>query len=158
MSVIIPGSSRPSNLHFHDGVTVRMVDSDVYRICDRVKEISDRLFIVVASEGAKHAFIIMEHCDDGVDRRVYRTNELDGRVIEKLRKMMHMPLDERVRVLEKEEAANEAARKEAEFEELYERLGGPLRYQLWHDGFIDHRDKSYPKRKRNRARKGIVGS
>lgn len=156
MSVILPETSRPTNLHFHDDVQVRMIDSDLYGICDDIKKISKDLFIVVASEGARSRFIIMERCEDGVDRKVFGVDELDGRVLERLRYLMYHPLAERMKILEEEERKNDEQRKEEEFDELYHRLGGPMRYQLWHDGFIEHRDKSYPKRKR--PLKGIVGS
>lgn len=132
-----------------------MLDSDLYGICERIKEVSTDLFIIVASEGAKNKFIVMERCNDGIDRKVFGVDELDGRVIERLRYLMAHPLNERYAMLEEEARKMEAAAREQEFEELYERLGGPMQHQLWHDGFIEHRDKSYPKAKKRT--KGIVG-
>ena len=146
MSLVVPDTARPSNLHFAADVAVKMVDSDVYNICDRIREISDRLYIVVASRPDEYCFVIMESCDDGVDRMVYKLKELDGRVIERLREMMAVPLGERLRRLEIEEHKFNEERREEDLEELYERLGRPMWTELERCGFIDGRGVSYPKR------------
>jgi len=55
-----------------------------------------------------------------------------------------MPLAERLAKLEKDEYKIEADRKEAQLDDLYERVGRPMWTQLEHDGFIQ-RGVSYPK-------------
>lgn len=130
----------------YDG-NVRMVDSDLYNICERIKEVSNRLFIVEADDNASHSFVIMEHCDDGVDRMVYKTDELDDRVIKKCQYMLGVPFDQRMKKLEEDNAKWEAEQRENELEMLYEKLGRPMWTQLDHDGFIDGgRGVSFAKR------------
>jgi hypothetical protein len=160
MSLVIPGTSRPSNLHFAEGVKVVPVDSDMYGICERIKEISPRLFIVVAHDNDKHKFIIVEHCEDGVDRMVYGVAELDARVLKRLQYIMSIPLQERLAQLEKEEWEFEQQKAEEDFEDLYERMGGPMLHELYNTGFADN-PRSAPKRnktaRRHRSLKGQVG-
>lgn len=159
MSLLIPDSAAPSNLHVPKGTKVKVIDSDLYGICERVKEIDPNLFIILLEGDSGANFSIIEKCKDGVDRLVFRVKELDGRVIKKLQRLMGMDLMERLAELEKMEYEAEAKQKEEEFEDLYQKVGEPMRRQLWHDGFIDHRGKSYPTRgvKATNKTKGIVG-
>lgn len=143
-SVVIPGTSRPSNLHLADGVQIETLDSDVLGVCDQVSEISDRLFLVVLRQEDKYAVAIMEHCDDGVDRLVFKVRNLDGRVLKRIRRMIGMPLKERIAKAEKDEHRMQEEAKEEKFEELWDRLGGPMYRQLHHDGF-SQAPVSYPK-------------
>lgn len=145
-SPVIPGIAAPTNLLLSDDTKAVMVEKDVYDICERIKELSPNLYILQAMDNDHCAFIIMEHCKDGVDRLVIKVKELDNRVVVHLQKMLHLPLEERVRIAEKLNYRHEQEAKEEALEDLYERIGGPMRRQLWHDGFIEHRDKSYPKR------------
>lgn len=147
MSVIIPDTARPSNLHFADTVNVKHLDGDVLGICERVKEISPRLSIVVADRGDDYAFIVMEHCDDGVERLVCRAKELDGRLITKLQKMLANPVTaKRILELEEEERRLEKEVQEETLNELYERMGRPMLTELDKCAFIDGRPISYPKK------------
>lgn len=143
MSLAIAG--RPTNLHLPPDVAAVPVSSDVYGICDRISQVSRRLYIILVTDSKSHTFIIMEKCEDGQDRLVFRVKELDGRVIKRLEEMMSLPLEVRIAKLEKDAYRYREEAEEAAFEELYDRLGGPMWSQLEHDGFIQ-RNKSYPKR------------
>jgi hypothetical protein len=122
------------------------VESDVYDICSRIEEISPDLYILVADPPMDgFTYIVMERMRNGSDGLVTRTNALDQRLVDHLRYILKVPISERLALLEKQEYIAEADRKEAEFEELYERLGRPMWSQLEHDGFIQ-RNISYPKR------------
>lgn len=151
MSVIIPGAAAPNNLQFQ-GVA-HVVDSDVYNICDRVKEISPRLHIVVADPPRPDGknFIVMEESKPGDWMCVARYEALDDRVIKHLQELRAVPLQDRLAKLEKEEAEWEKKSQEDAADELYERMGGPMWTQLEKDGFVDSRGVSY-------AKKGVTHS
>lgn len=144
-SLILPDSVRPTNLHLRESVQMRMVEGDVYDIANRVKGVDPSLFIVQLEEGGDCAWAVMEHCADGVERLVFRTDALDARVVEKLRYLMARPLHERLAEAEEIEHKFAEAEKERDLDELYERMGRPMWTQLEHDGFIQ-RGVSYPKR------------
>jgi len=141
MSLTIAG--RPTNLHLPDATQTTLVDSDLYHICDRIAEIDPRLFIVHLAHGEKDAFAIMERCEDGVDRLVFKVAELDARVVDRLREIQAIPFEKRFEELEKREMETNRKRNEEAMDELYERLGGPMYTQLAKDNFID-RGASYP--------------
>lgn len=146
-TLILPGGeSRLTNLHLRDTVTARYIDNDMYDVCRRVQEISDRLRIVELGEGQRHAWVIMEACEDGVDRRVFKVEELDARVLEKLRYLMAKPLTERLAEYERMEGKFEADEIENSHEELYENVGRPMWTMLDKLGFLgSERGVSYPK-------------
>jgi hypothetical protein len=140
----LPTGVAPTNLHLRDSVTTRFVENDVYDIAKRMREVSPDLYAIEAEENGKVAWIIMEHCNDGIDRLVFRTPHFDGRVIAKLQHLMSVDLHTRLDIIEKEEYKFEADRKEAELEGLYERIGAPMWTDLEKCGFIT-RPVSYPK-------------
>lgn len=146
MSLIIPEGARPHNLHFGDDVQVRVVDSDMYNICDRLREIHPDMYIVAATRDGEIIFNIMDAAPDGSVQRIFRCKELDARVLEKVRYIMSVPFEERYALACREIDEHDAAQKEEQLEDLYERLGRPMWTQLEHDGFIDGRNKSYSKR------------
>lgn len=150
MPVIIPSTSRPNNLRLAADVNVEVLDSDVYNICERLKEISRELFLVVAADDAKAAFIVMEHCADGVDRKVSQYDELDPRILDHIAKMRAIPFEKRIELLEEENRKFEEQQKEDSLDDLYERMGRPMWTQLEHDGFIESRGVSFPKSGRKR--------
>lgn len=141
----------PTNLSLPPGTGIAYVDADMYDICERVKEISPDIKIVAYdNDGSKYTHGI---CEDTPSKLalIFKvgpacpdTPVLDGRVISKLRRLLAVPLDERLKLIEKEEAKYEADCKENELEELYETMGRPMWTQLEHDGFIT-RPVSYPK-------------
>jgi len=142
--LLLPGGLAPSNLHLAEGTRASYVDGDLYRICDRMREVDQSLYAVQLSDDQRYAYAIMEDCEDGVQRLIFKVKELDGRVIEKLRYLMARPLHERLTEIEAMHHRLEADRKENELDELYEKLGRPMWTQLEHDGFIQ-RGVSYPK-------------
>lgn len=143
--LILPGDFAPSNLHLLPGQSTRFVEGDVFNIAERVKEVDPSLHIVQL-DSREYPYAVMEHCQDGVERLVFKCKALDNRVVERLRYLMARPFDERFAELEREEFKFEQDRKEAELERLYHELGDPMRYQLERDGFITSRGKSYAKR------------
>ncbi len=139
MGIDIPGSAAPNNLHFATDVRATILESDLYDICNRIKEIDPALFIVVLD--SKHqdgySFAIMEHCDDGWDRLVWRVKELDQRVLNKAAYLKHVPFEKRIEEAEKVEARMKAEQDAQQFDELFENLGRPMQRELARTGFID---------------------
>lgn len=144
---MLPDGMAPSNLHLRASVKTRYVDGDMFDICERLAEISTRLYIVELAEGSDANYIVMENCDDGVQRAVLPkgVRELDARVLEQIRYLMHVPFEHRLAAVEAENAKYEADHHENILDTMYDKMGGEFRRQLWHDGFIEHRDISYPK-------------
>lgn len=143
-TLYLPNRVAPTNLHLRDSVTVRMVQSDVYDIAKRMAEISRSLYAIETEEHGKVEWIIMEHCDDGVDRLVFRSKHFDGRVIKRLQELFTVDFKTRFKLCEQAEFKFEADRKEAELEALYDRFGRPMWTDLEKCGFIT-RPVSYPK-------------
>lgn len=84
------------------------VESDVYNICTRIKEIDPNLSVVL-HEGHPQPWVVMERGPDGEDRFVSRYENLDARILEKLRYMLAVPFEKRLEVLTREvEEANKA--------------------------------------------------
>ena len=83
------------------------VDADLYNIAERVKQLDPNL-VLLLHEGQAKPWVVMERCEDGVERMVKRYEELDSRIIEDLRYMLAVPLDERMKRLDREiEKSNE---------------------------------------------------
>lgn len=143
--LIVPDGLAPSNLHLKASIKARYISGDLYDICGRMNEIDQRLFVVELDDEDtdRCAYAIMEHCDDGIERLVFRVPELDGRVLERLRKIMAMDLQDRIKMLEKDEYKWEQEREDNMHEKLYEELGRPMLTELAKCGFID-RPISYP--------------
>lgn len=133
----IPGSAAPNNLHFADDVKATIIESDLYDICTRLAEIDPTLFVILLEDGNDHRFTIMEHCADGWDRIVWSVNELDQRILNKARYLKSVPFEHRFEEAEKLETKMKAEQESEAFEEFYDKLGGPMRKQLEHDGFIE---------------------
>lgn len=74
---------------------VRMVDNDLYNICDRVKEIDKNLYLVY-HENHKEPWVVMEHCADGTERFVSRYEELGAHILDNLRYMLAVPFEKRL--------------------------------------------------------------
>lgn len=126
----------PSNLRLDmsgNRQKVMMVDSDLYNIAERVKEIDPNLYIVF-HEDHPQPFTIMEDCKDGVCRFVARYEELDQRILDDLRYMLSVPFDERLRVVERRiDKAN--ADLEKPDEEIMDWLATEMRRDLVKSGF-----------------------
>jgi hypothetical protein len=124
-----------------------MVEGDLYDICHRIKEIDPNLFIVqLVDDAANCNFAIMEYCSDGMERLVFKTKELDQRILTRLQEMLAVPFEQRFAMIEAEIDREEEAEKERASEELYENMGRPMWKQLHDSGFIQ-RGVSFPKTK-----------
>lgn len=162
--LLIPGSSAPSNLHLRPDQVKIPLEGSVYEFCQRLREEvtdGDKLFIVI-HEGNPKPFVIMERVDFGPDpgdRYVMRTAELDQRLITHLQRIRHIPLTARLAEAERVNAAYEKAHREAEQDEYYERVGGPMLRELDRNGFVaGGRGVSYPKRGPRAKRRTAAGA
>ena len=99
----------PDNLRLGYGpnrVKPKLVESDVYDMCNRIKEVDPNLYVVL-HEGHEQPFVIMENCIDGECRLVRRYAELHPGILDDLRYMLHVPFQKRLELLDKEiEASN----------------------------------------------------
>src|SRR5581483_12458038 len=125
-------------------------------ICERLKEIDPNLYLYALDPPVKfgnktYHWSVNEFCPDGVERLVNRYEELDARIVEDILYLAHVPFEKRWDEAMRIEAKNDAEAKEAELDELYERFGGPMRHQLFHDGFADS-PTSYRKMPKRRYR------
>jgi hypothetical protein len=140
--------TRPANLRGRFG---DLVESDVFHICERLHELDKSLNVHVIDPpiafGEKvYRFAVTEQCADGVERLVFRVEELDARIIEHVRYLLRVPFEHRFNEAEKLADKLTAEAKEHELDKLYDTMGAPMLRQLEHDGFITHRGKSFPKR------------
>lgn len=140
MSLSLP---RPDNMDKNFG---ERVEHDMFMISDRVKELDPNLFIVFHEDREELPYVIMEIGRDGNEHYVFGTDVLDGRVIEKLEYLLHVPFEYRFAEAEKEEAKAKADREAYEHEKLYEEVGAPMLPLLLKTGAIDTRRESYPTR------------
>lgn len=130
---------RPDNIRGRFGTRV---DSDVYHIADRLKELDPNLVIYALDEpimqfGRTYNFSIVELCRDGTERLVMRVAELDARIIERCERMLRVPFAKRFEAAEKENEKWEAEQRDNQLNELYEKMGGDMRIQLERCGFTD---------------------
>lgn len=134
---------RPNNLDTRFG---DIVEHDLYMIAERVKEVDPSLFIVKHPERPEQPYAIIERCADHVDRLVFRTDTLDGRIVEKLQYLLNVPFEKRFAEAEAKEAQAKASAEAAEREHMYETIGAPMLPLLLKTGAIDSRRESYPLR------------
>jgi len=85
------------------------VESDVYNICTRVREIDPSLSVVL-QEGHPKPWVVMELGIDGEERFVARYEELDARILENLRYMLAVPFEKRLDVLQRQADKENAER------------------------------------------------
>lgn len=125
----------PTNLRLPPGTKARHVDSDMWNICERLREYDPRMSIIMLEYAAGVRWAIMERGPDGVDRMVCRVKELDARVIDECRRMAAIPADERLKVLEAEIAKERAQADTDAQDALYEKIGGGFYDGLYASGF-----------------------
>lgn len=136
---------RPTNLHPPPGMHVNEVESDVWMVCDRLKEkYGDRLYVVVMDDGSNYAFTVMERCDDGEDRMVKKYKALEPSILKDIDFMLMIDLKQRIRLLEAENDKWERDWEEMAAEKQFEEIGLPMWRELERAGFIQ-RPVSYPK-------------
>lgn len=128
----------------------------MFDICKRIQEIDPSLYIVELTEGDQAQWAVMENCQDGVQRLVFKADALDGRVLQKCQRLLAVPFEHRFAEAEKIEAKAKADHHEQELEKLYENVGRPMWSELERCGFIGPRRTSFAKRGvllgKNRAR------
>jgi hypothetical protein len=126
----------PSNIRIaHTKKQQAMVDSDLYNIAERVKEIDPRL-IIIFHDREEYPFVVMEQCADGETRYVKRYQELDSRILDDLRHMLSVPFMDRVRVADELEAKRRREL-EAPDPEVIEWLAHEMRRELIKSNWID---------------------
>ncbi len=147
-ALALPEGYAPSNLHLAPSVQVRMVDGDMFDICKRLAHVSRSLFIVqLTDRKGKHCnYVIMERGIDGGAYMVLKTTELDARVIERVEYLLRVPFDKRFEEAERLEAEAVRQMEQNAIDEAVEKVAHGFQRQLWHDGFVEHRKKSYPTR------------
>lgn len=142
-------AGRPSNLQTPTLGT--LVESDIFDICNRIKEIDPDLTVVANDEGHAHRFSIQHIDKHGNAYLVMTADELDARIINDLQYLLHVPFEQRYAEAEKRERAAELASMEHQRESLYEKLGHQFYVQLDRCGFIQRSD-ILPKRNRTAQR------
>lgn len=115
------------------------ITSDVYRIAERLQEIDSPYPLAInltqdLGKGAT-AYTIVE-LPPGGERVVFRCNKLDARVIEHVQYLIKVPLKDRFAEAEKIMDKWEAERREAEQDDLVERIGLPMLRDLRECGFL----------------------
>lgn len=156
--LLLPEGVVPTNLHLPNGGHTYLLESDMYNICERIKELDPELIIVVHEHpGGRLSYVIMEPNRQGTGgyEMVKRYHELDGRVIEDLRYMLSVPFEKRFDEKVAEIDKSEADRKEADLDELYERVGGPMRYSIARD--LGNEDLTNSHHRTNRAARRYRG-
>lgn len=93
---------RPNNLRLRSGEKLSLVESDVYNVCNRIKEIDPNLTVLL-HDGHPEPWVVMELGPDGVERFVCRRAELEPSILDHLRYIRAVPFEDRLRKLEKEE-------------------------------------------------------
>ena len=96
---------RPHNLR--GSPNIKLVEHDVYNICNRVKELDPNLYIVL-HQGHDRPWVVMEHCRDNVDRFVSRYKELTPQIIDDLHYMLAVPFEKRLEEAERRVEAHNA--------------------------------------------------
>lgn len=126
------------------------VDSDLYGICERLREYDPNVRVTLLTQDALFAWSVGEVGPDGVLREILRTKELDGRIIDRLNYIRSVPVEERVKAIEADYDRERAAREEHESEDLYDKIGGGIYDNLFRCGF-SHQPKPMSVRPLNRA-------
>lgn len=113
----------PDNLRVPPNLRgARMVQQDVFNICNRIKEIDPNLYVVV-HEGHPEPFVVMEQGRDGNVYFVSRYDHLEADILEDLQRMLRTPFKDRFNALAKkvdaENEANENAWMESEGHERF---------------------------------------
>lgn len=145
MDLHLPGT--PSNMKFppHLAGKMKMVEHDVYNICNRVKEIDPRLYVVL-QEGHEKPWVVMERTFQGDSvEMVARYERLDASILDDLRRMLSIPFEQRMRELfEKVDAENKAKENEWKESESHERFMWDFRKALEESGIGNmHWTRSY---------------
>ncbi len=133
----------PSNIRLPEGSRATHVDSDLYAISDRLRELDPSLFInLLEHTDGRAVWAVCETDRAGRASLIFRVGAgcevevLDGRVIEKINYIRRVPAAERMARLERELAREREAREADELDKLYESFGGTLYDNLFRCGFV----------------------
>lgn len=108
----LPGNVRIAGVNNPGALT--MVESDLYNVAGRLKEIDPRLYLVY-HEGHEHPWVVMmEDIDDGNTYFVSKYKEADARILEDVNRMKNIPAEKRfaetMKRIDAENAKREAVR------------------------------------------------
>lgn len=140
MSDLIVSGHLPDNIKLPMGVKAIEYGSDLFEISKRIAEIDRSLFVVALDPpqmmvgGAMANWAVWQYVD-GQEYQVFKAEHLDQRVLERAAEIVHVPLGERLRIFEAQEAKVAAERAENELENAYEQWGGQMRHELAKNGF-----------------------
>lgn len=141
---------RPDNVRGKFG---RWVTADMFHIAQRIQEVSRDLFIQELDppvryneHDERHYAIIEVDPNTYIERLVTTVAALDARVIDHMQYLLAVPFAQRFEEAEKLEAKRQQEDIDRQLDEALENWGWDFRRQLEHDGFIEHRGISYPKR------------
>jgi len=136
MSLIVPGM--PDNFRLPHSVRgARMVESDVFDICKRIKELDTHLYVVY-QEGHDEPFVVMESCTDFTERMVKRYKTLEAHIITDLQRMLRIPFEQRIaKKMAEIDAENEAAENAYVESEQTERIIHDMRKALRDSNLAD---------------------
>lgn len=137
--LVMPGLVSPANLKRGGRFRTAQITSDIYNICLRLQELSERLYLhwVEDTETEQIAFVVTEKTPDGMEAVVLKTRHLSPSIIEDVRYFMGVPLEKRAEKMIAAADKYETDARETEMDELYEKMGAPMLRQLYHDGFVD---------------------
>ncbi len=137
MSLITVGAPDNVKIAGVNPRALKMVESDVFNIAQRVKEIDPHLYIVI-HDGHPEPFVVMEHALDGTERMVSRYAALNQQILEDLRRMINVPFEQRFAETTKRIDAENKAAEDAWMEsEQHERMTWEFRKALEEANMVD---------------------
>lgn len=145
MDLILPSGSNPNNLRLPRNGRNYVVDADMYGICDRIKEIDDRLVIVASEHKDGIHFTVIEEEPNGNASMVCTVTELDERLLTRLRRMVAIPVAKRLEMIEEESQREREQQEKDHLEDTFEKFGQRAWWAMEKDGLIQ-RPKSYAKK------------
>lgn len=155
----------PSNIRLPEGSRATHVESDLHDIAGRLLELGPpRLHLELLEHADGRAvWAVCETDESGVEYLVFRVGKdceidaLDGRVIERVQYLRHVPLNERLAHCERQIENERKAREAAKAEQMYDNLGSTLYSNLARLGFIDTRVESLRPQNATARRAGRKG-
>lgn len=132
-----------------------MVTQDTLHIAEQVKDLDPNLRIVQTEPKRGKVWMVVEEIQNPATRTreftpVKRYEKLDGRVVEDLRRMLKIPLAERLKELDEWAAAEEKAEWDAKVEKIGE-LGEKAEWAARKDGLIHLPVSTRPKKSKTKG-------
>lgn len=151
MSLLAVGTPHNIKIAGVNPTALRMVESDVFNICQRLEEIHQSLYVVVHPDHER-PFVVMEVCTDGNHRMVKRYERLDAEILTDVQRMLNVPFEQRFREEVKRIDEHDRKREENQFEtETHERFTWEFRRALEDANMVDFMwTKNMPLSKRRR--------